>query len=145
MDDGDDGGDEDPLDKQPVERGNFDADPPRLLRVAVDSNTMRTMRNPDWCSSDHSPKKLSPWWNHSREERHPSESRSLEAAYWTMCPNRRLGNSRKTMKNMAPLQSGGSNELELPLGKEAQTRDRRRMKAGDGDDGDDFLDPRTHS
>ncbi|KYQ54580.1 hypothetical protein ALC60_06496 [Trachymyrmex zeteki] len=45
---------------------------------------------------------------------------------------------------MAPLQSGGSNELELPLGKEAQTRDHRRMKTGDGDDGDDFLDPRTH-
>ncbi|KYN02799.1 hypothetical protein ALC62_06377 [Cyphomyrmex costatus] len=45
---------------------------------------------------------------------------------------------------MAPLQSGGSNELELPLGKEAQTRDHRRMKAGDGGDGDDFLDPRTH-
>jgi len=47
---------------------------------------------------------------------------------------------------MAPLQSGGSNELELPPGKEAQTRDQRQMKAGDGDDDDDdFLDPRTHS
>ncbi|EGI64565.1 hypothetical protein G5I_06754 [Acromyrmex echinatior] len=46
---------------------------------------------------------------------------------------------------MAPLQSGGSNELELPLGKEAQTRDHRRMKAGGGDDDDDFLDPRTHN
>ncbi|KYN32137.1 hypothetical protein ALC56_13515 [Trachymyrmex septentrionalis] len=46
---------------------------------------------------------------------------------------------------MAPLQSGGSNELELPLGKEAQTRDHRRTKAGDGDDDDDFLDPRTHN
>ncbi|KYM78920.1 hypothetical protein ALC53_10654 [Atta colombica] len=47
---------------------------------------------------------------------------------------------------MAPLQSGGSNELELPLEKEAQTRDHRRMKAGDGDDDDDdFLDPRTHN
>lgn len=49
------------------------------------------------------------------------------------------------MKNMAPLQSGGNNELELPPGKEAQTRGRRRMKAGDDDDGGDFLDPRTHS
>lgn len=141
----DDGDDDDLLGKQTVERGNFDADPLRLLCVAVDSDTMRMMRNPDWCSSDHSLRRLSPWWSHSREERHPSESRSLEAAYWTMCPNRRLGNSRKTMKNMAPLQSEGNNELELPPGKEAQTRDCRRMKAGDGDDGDDFLDPRTHS
>lgn len=51
------------------------------------------------------------------------------------------------MKNMAPLQSGGNNELELSPGKEAQTRDCRRMKADgdDDDDGDDFLDPRTHS
>lgn len=49
------------------------------------------------------------------------------------------------MKNMAPLQSGGSNVLELPPGKEALTRDCRRMKTGDGDDGDDFLDPRIHS
>lgn len=143
--DDDDDGDEDLLCKQAVERGNFDADLPRLLRVAVDLDMTRTTRNPDWCSSDHSPRRLSLWWSRSRGERHPSESRSLEAAYWTMCPNRRLGNSRKTMKNMAPLQSGGSNELELPLGKEAQTRDRRRMKAGDDDDGDDFLDPRTHS
>lgn len=145
MDDGDDDGDENLLYKQAVERGNFDADPPRLLRAAADLDTMRMTRNPDWCSLDHSQRRLSPWWSHSRGERHPSESRSLEAAYWTMCPNRRLRNSRKTMKNMAPLQSGGSNELELPLGKEAQTRDHRRMKTGDGDDGDDFLDPRTHS
>lgn len=145
MDDGDDDGDEDLLGKQAVERDNFDADPPRLLRVAVDSHMMRTTHNLDWYSSNHSPRRLSQWWNHSHGERHPSESRSLEVAYWTTCPNRQLGNSRKTMKNMAPLQSGGSNELELPPGKEAQTRDRRRMKSGDGDDGDDFLDPRTHS
>lgn len=49
------------------------------------------------------------------------------------------------MKNMAPLRSGGSNESELPPGKEAQTRGCRRMTTDDGDDGDDFLDPRTHS
>lgn len=60
MDDGDDG-DEDPLCKQAVERGNFDADPPRLLCVAVDLDTTRTTRNPDWCSSDRSPRRLSPW------------------------------------------------------------------------------------
>lgn len=79
--DDDDDDDEDPLGKQPVERGNFDADPPMLLRVVVGSNTMRTMHNPDWYNSNHSPKRLSPWWNHSHEERHPSESRSLEAVY----------------------------------------------------------------
>lgn len=47
MDDDDGDDDEDHLGKQPVERGNFDEDPPRLLRVAVGSNMMRTMRNPD--------------------------------------------------------------------------------------------------
>lgn len=50
------------------------------------------------------------------------------------------------MKNMAPLQSGGNNELELPPGKEVLTRDHRRMTTDDGDDGDDgFLDPRIRS
>lgn len=51
------------------------------------------------------------------------------------------------MKNMAPLQSEDSNELELPPAKEVPTRDRRRMTTDDGDDGDDddFLDPRTRS
>lgn len=51
------------------------------------------------------------------------------------------------MKNMAPLQSGDSNELELSPEKEAPTRDCRRMTTDDGDDGDDdgFLDPRTRS
>lgn len=38
---------------------------------------------------------------------------------------------------MAPLQSGGNNELELLLRKVALTRDCRRMKIGDGGDGDD--------
>jgi len=60
MNDDDDDDDEDPLCKQVVERGNFDADPPRLLYV-VDLDRMRTTRNPDWCSSDHSPKRLLPW------------------------------------------------------------------------------------
>lgn len=52
------------------------------------------------------------------------------------------------MKNMAPLQFGGNNESELPPGKVAPTRDRRRTRADGGggdDDGDDFLDPRTCS
>lgn len=60
MDDDDGDGDEDPLGKQPVERGNFDADPPRLLHAAAGSYMTRTMRNPDWCNSDHSPKRLLP-------------------------------------------------------------------------------------
>lgn len=62
MDDGDDDDeDEDLLDKQTVERDNFDAGLPRLLCVAVDSHTMRTSRNLDWCSLNHFPRKLSPW------------------------------------------------------------------------------------
>jgi len=62
VDDGDDDDDDDEnlLCKQAVERGNFDADPPRLLCVVADLDTMRMTRNPDWCSSDHSPKRLSP-------------------------------------------------------------------------------------
>lgn len=115
--------------------------------AAVDSDT-KTTRNPGWYNSDRSPKRLLLWWNHSHGERHPSESRSLEAAYWTTHPSRQLGNSRRMMKNMAPLQSGGNNELELPLEKEVLTRDRRRMTTDDGDDDDDddgFLDPRTRS
>lgn len=48
---------------------------------------------------------------------------------------------------MAPLQSGDSNVLELPPEKMVLTRDYRRTKIGDddGDDGDDFLDPRIRS
>lgn len=142
---GDDGDGDDLPGKQAVERDNFDVDPLRLLHVVVDSDMTKTMHNLDWCSLDHSLKRLSPWWSHSHGERHPSESKSLEAAYWTTCPNQRLRNSRKTMKNMAPLQFEDNNELELPLGKAAPTRDHRQMKADDGDDGDDFLDPKTHS
>lgn len=49
-------------------------------------------------------------------------------------------------KNTAPLQSGGSNELELSPGRLVPTRDRQRMMVGDDDDdGDDFLDPRIRS
>lgn len=58
--DDDEDDDEDLLDKQPVERGNFDVDLPRLLRVAVGSNTMKTMRNLDWYNSVHFLKRLSP-------------------------------------------------------------------------------------
>lgn len=67
-------------------------------------------------------------------------------ACWTTRRTRRLGNSPRTTKNTAPLQSGGSNELELSPGRLAPTRDCQRMMAGDDDDDDDgFLDPRTRS
>lgn len=58
MDDGD-GGDDAPLGKQLVERGSSGA-PPALLHVAVDSDMTMTTRNPDWCSSNRFPRRLSP-------------------------------------------------------------------------------------
>lgn len=62
MADGDDGdGDGDLPGKQTVEHDSSDVDPLRLPHVAVDSSTTRTTRNPDWCNSDRSLKRLSPW------------------------------------------------------------------------------------
>lgn len=64
-DDGDDDGDGDPPCRRTAGHGSSDAGPPRLpyvvvVVVVVDSCTTRTKRNPDWCSSGHSPKRLLP-------------------------------------------------------------------------------------
>jgi len=145
MDDGD--GDDGRLDKWVVERDSSDAGPLALPHVAaVDLDmTTTTRRNPGWCSLNHSPRRLSLWWNHSREERHPSGSKSLEAAYWTTRLSRQLGNSQRMMKNMAPLQSVGNSALKVSPGRMKLTRDYRRTKIGGDDGDDDFLDRRIRS
>lgn len=57
--DGDDG-DDVPPGMRIAEHGSSDAGPPRLPHVAAGSSTTKTTRNPDWCSSSRSPKRLSP-------------------------------------------------------------------------------------